>query len=416
MTETLVMAEIGPRSFETVQPGACYRLSLPGIETYIEADRLAWRAHELSGEIKVTTALAGTMATDGVLSVSRLNISSTRARSEFANHLERASRAKDIPWAHLIAEFAQRILAAERTGEPAVALRDVPRPIAQDRALRLFGFCLPLRHATIIFGDGGASKSLLSLYLGGRLAEDGYRVLLADWELDGADHRERFEQLFGADMPATLFYTRCSRPLVHDADRLTRLVRQQGIDFGIFDSVGFACHEAPETAAAALAYFQGARQIGIGGIHIAHINRSESGDQKPFGSQFWHNSARATYFLKPTEDSQRLTVGVFNRKSNLGPKLPPFAYDVEFDGGRTIFRQTEISDVSELSGQVPLSQRLRAYLKAGSRTREEIAREFDDEKPDTIRRTLERQVQRGQLVKFPTSDGSERYGLKARTA
>jgi hypothetical protein len=414
MTETLVMAEIGPRAFETVQAGACYRLHLPGIETYFEADRLAWRSHELSAEIKVTTALTGAMATDGVLSVSRLNISSTRARAEFAGHLERASRAKDIPWTHIVAELAQGILAAERTGEPAVALRDVPRPITQDRELRLFGFCLPIKHATIVFGDGGASKSLLSLYLGGRLAEQGYRVLLADWELDGADHRERFEQLFGADMPATLFYTRCSRPLVHDADRLTRLVRQQGIDFGIFDSVGFACHEAPETAAAALAYFQGVRQIGIGGIHIAHINRSESGDQKPFGSQFWHNSARATYFLKPTEDTHRLTVGVFNRKSNLGPKLPPFAYEIEFDDTRTIFRQTEIADVSELCGQVPLSQRLRAHLKAGARTRDEITREFNDQKPDTIRRTLERQVSQGQLVKFPSPDGNERYGLRAR--
>lgn len=416
MTAMLTATELGTRTFDAIVPGACYRLALPGIETTFEIDRLLWRGHELSGELLVRSKLTGTHAIDDVLCITRINVSSSRARAGVAADIAKAARAPEVPWEPIVSDFCHRILAAERTGEPATELRDIPRTTDAEREIRIFGFRLPVRHGAIIFGDGGAAKSALSLYLGGRLAQDGYRILLADWELSGEDHRERYEAMFGEQMPAGLLYTRCSRPLVHDVDRLTRIVRTQGIDYGIFDSVGFACHEAPETATAALAYFQAIRQLGIGGIHIAHINKSEQGDQRPFGSSFWHNSARATYFMKPTEDPSGLTVGVFNRKMNLGSKIPPFAFQVTFEGGRTTFRQTEIANVDELAPQVPLSQRIRVFLKAGARTRDEIVAAWPDEKPDTIRRTLNRSLKGGYLVQFPNADGIERIGIAARVS
>jgi hypothetical protein len=411
------LADAGKLTFVVIEPGVSYRLEVPGMMVTFEVDRLTWRQNELTGELTVHLDLGGTDAVDGVLSVATFNLSNAWQRTQRADLLRRKSRAPDIPWEPLLEAFCQAVLTAERTGEPAVALRDVD-PSADDRRLiPVFGFQLPFRHPSIIFGDGGATKSLLALYMGGLLSQQGYRVLIADWELDAVDHRDRYATLFGTEMPATVFYTRCCRPMVYEVDRLKRIVRQQGIDFGIYDSIGYACHEAPETAAAALTYFQAVRQMRIGGLHIAHINRSEHGDQKPFGSAFFHNSARATWFLKPVEDGAGKSVGVFSRKHNLAKYLQaPFSYAVQVDGNRTFFRRTEITEVAELAAKVSLPQRIAASLKAGPRTTKEIGDAWPDEKADTVRKAIERGLKSGRLVIVPDAAGDERIALAARAS
>jgi hypothetical protein len=382
-----------------------------------EVDRLVWHRQELSGELLVRCDLLGTDAIDdGLLSVARFNLSSARARNEYASQLERQSRASDIPWRPLIEELCQRVLAAERAGDAAIVLRDVDRPDEDERTVRALGFILPWQHPAIVFGDGGACKSYLALYLGGLLAAEGHRVALFDWELDAADHRERFGQLFGAEMPATFLYTRCSRPLLYETDRLKRVVRTQGIEYGVFDSIGFACHEAPESAESALAYFRCVRQLGIGSLHIAHISKAEGGDQKPFGSAFFFNSARAVWNIKATEDGAgSLTLGVFDRKPNLRARQQPFAIDVSFAPDRTTFKRTEIADVEAFAPQISLYQRIRASLRAGARTRDELAEALGS-KPETLRRTINRAIEKGHLVKFPGPGGVERIGLPARAS
>jgi hypothetical protein len=397
----LTLAEVGRRTFKVVEAGSCYRLSVPGQMVTLEVDRLTWRCQELTGELMVRCDLLGAEAIDGVLSVATFNLSSARARSERASLLGNKAKAPEIPWSALVEELCQRVLAAERTGEPAIALRDVDKPSDEDRLRRVFGFLIPWRHPCIAFGDGGSAKSYLALYLAGLLADEGYRVLFCDWELDATGHRERYERLFGHDMPANLFYTRCTRPLIHEADRLRRIVRLQGIDYRFADSVGFACHDAPESSESALAYMRADRQIGGGSFNLAHINRSETGDARPFGSTFWHNSARATWNIKPTDDGAgNLTLGVFNRKPNLTAKQQPFGIEVAFEAERTRFRLCDVAAVEAFAGQVPLHQRIKSYLKAGSRTRQEIAAEFSDAKADTLRRTLDREIDKERLSSF----------------
>jgi hypothetical protein len=416
--QRLTLAEVGRRDFEVIEPGVCYRLTVPGADVVLEVDRLTWRYQELSGELLVRCDLKGTDAIDGVLSVATFNVSSARARAERAGQLKRQSRAGDVPWEALLEELCQRVLTAERTGEPAVALADVPVDTDTNPLIDVFGFKLPRRHPSIIFGDGGATKSLLALYLAGCLAKDGYRVAFFDWELDAADHRERYATLFGQVMPATVYYTRCSRPLVHEADRLKRIVRDQGIDFAVYDSIGFACASKPEDAEAALGYMRAVRSIGVGSLHIAHVNKSETGDRQPFGSAFWHNSARATWFLKATDQTDTHTVGVFNRKHNVAKWLQtPFGYEVQVDGERTAFRLVDIAAASpELASRVPLAQRIKSMLKSGALTREAIAAEWPDERPESLRRIINREIEKGRLVRFPGPGGVEQIGLAARRA
>jgi hypothetical protein len=411
----LTLAEIGPRTFEVVESGMCYRLNAPGANVTIEIDRLMWRNQELAGELIVRCDLRGTDAHDGVLSLAQFNVSSAHARTQRANLLKAASRAADIPWTALLEQFCQQVLIAERTGETATPLRDFDKPDPDQRFLRVSGFVLPAKHPAAIFGDGGTAKSLNALYLGGLLCQEGYRVLLADWELEGEDHRERYEQLFGAEMPPQLFYKNCRRPLIYEADHLKRQIRHVGADYVICDSVGYASHGKPEDAEVALAYFRAVRTFGVGTLHIAHINRQESGDQKPFGSAFWHNSVRASYNVQAKEDHDRLVIAVYDRKANLTKKQPPFGLAVEFGTERTTITRCDLANVEGFAEKLSVRQRMQSLLKRGSLPVAEIAEELGIPL-NTVTVTVKRGADgdRRWLTKLPGPDGVHRIGLLAR--
>jgi hypothetical protein len=378
-----------PRDFTAVGENR-YRMSVPSIGVAFEIDRLRRDRHELVGELSVCCDLPGARTVNGVISTADFNVSSARARTERAKLLSDRVRASELDWLSLVEEFCQRVLSAQRAGQPAIDLRDLERPKPDD-SLRVEGICLPRRHPTIIFGDGGAAKSYTALYLAGRLAQQGMSIGLFDWELAGEDHRDRFERLFGQEMPR-IWYAHCERGLIYEVDRLRRIVAEQHLDFCIYDSVAFACDGPPESAEVASGYFRAVRQIGGGSLHIAHISRGEGNDQKPFGSAFWHNGARSTWFAKCTEgalDGGTIHLGLFNRKANLGRLSQPTGFQIRFADDRTIFERKNPADNPELAVQLSIRQRMAYQLKGGAMTPEALAEQIDAE-VDTVKRTARR--------------------------
>jgi hypothetical protein len=367
-----------------------YRLRVPGFSITIEVDRLRRDRHELFGELSVLSGLPGVPTVDGALSIADFNLSSARARQDRAKLLAVRSQIEAIDWLGVIEEFCQRVLAADRRGQPAVDLRTLPKPTADDR-LEIEGLSLLRRHPSIIFGDGGAAKSYLCLYLAGRLAERGIHIALFDWELAGEDHRDRLERLFGPAMPK-ITYARCEKPLIYEVDRLRRIARDEGIEFAVFDSVAFACDGPPEAAEVAGRYFRGVREIGGGSLHVAHINKGDNADKKPFGSTFWHNGARATWFAKATEssgDATMLTLGLFNRKSNLGPLQRPVGFRIEFQETRTAFSRTDVQDCPDLAQLLTVRERMTSALRRGAIEPKALAEEIDA-KAETVTRIARR--------------------------
>jgi hypothetical protein len=367
-----------------------YALCLPQYGLVLEVDRLRRERHELIAELCVRCKLPGARTFDGNLSIADFNLSSARSRKERANLLGDRAEAKELDWLGYLEELCQRVLAAERTGQPAVDLRELERPRPDD-ALKIEGLILPRRHPTIIFGDGGAAKSYTGLYLAGRMAEQGLSVALFDWELAGEDHRDRLERLFGKAMPK-IAYARCERPLAYEVDRLRRIVRDSGIEYALYDSVAFACDGPPESAEVAGQYFRAVRQIGVGSSHIAHVSKAEGADQKPFGSVFWHNGARCAYYVKladASSDGNTLSVGFFNRKANLGPLHTATGFRIIFTEDRTYFTKENPADSPDLAAKMTIRQRMIYLLRSGAMTVSQIAEEIDAE-PETISRTVRR--------------------------
>ena len=394
-----------------------YQLTLDQLGIEFSVDRLRRKWDELVGELTVRCDLAGARTFNGVLSVADFNFSNLRARQERARYLAGRAQAQDLDWGGLLEEFVQRVLTAERTGEPAVLLRDVPRP-TPDQQLNVDGLTLLMRHPMVLFGDGGAAKSYLALYCAGRLERDhGVRVGLFDWELAGEDHRDRLERLFGSELPG-IRYARCAKPLVHEIDRLRRIVRDEALDYVILDSIAFACDGPPEAAEVAGRYFQAVRQLGIvGSLHVAHVSKADGADRKPFGSTFWHNGARATWNVKLSETppgANQIIVGLYNRKANLGGLRPAAGFKITFTDDRTTFRRVELADVPDLAAVLSLSQRVRTLLSSGARTRKDIAAELKDANPESLRRVINRGVKQGHLIRFPNTAGDEQFGLAQR--
>jgi hypothetical protein len=388
-----------------------YALDVPDQGLSLVADRVRREHHELQAELAVYCYLPGARTVNGsALSIADMNLSSARARQDRAKLLAQRANTSDLDWVGLVEEFCQRIIEAERAGQPAVDLRELPRPAADD-ALKVKGFSLPRRHPTVLFGDGGAAKSYTALWLAGCMAEQGLSVGFFDWELAGEDHRDRLERLFPDGMPRIL-YARCERPLVHEVDRLRRLAR--GLDYAVYDSVAFACDGPPEAAEVAGAYFRAARQIGVGSLHVAHISKAEGGDRKPFGSAFWHNGARSTWFVKAAEESEgaeSLTLAFFNRKSNLSKLSRPLGFEVAFAGDVTSFRRSEVADTPEFAARMTVTQRMQHLLNSRPLTVTQIAEELDVG-VNTVTQTVNRYVKKGRV--FIVLDGqntNRRIGL-----
>jgi hypothetical protein len=216
-------------------------------------------------------------------------------------------------------------------------------------------------------------------------------------------------------MPEIL-YVRGERPLVHEVDRLRKIVRDERIDFAIVDSIGYACPGPPEAAEHAMSYFRAVRQLGIGSYHIAHVRQGDGNDQRPFGSAFWHNSARSTWYVKLAEtspDGQRLTIGLYNRKANLSALRAAVGFEVLFNQGRILFNRVNVAEVSALAESLPLWQRLKSALARANEPLT-LAALADDlgANVDTLDRTVRRKPTL--FTRVSSEDGIRRIALVAR--
>lgn len=391
-----------------------------GIEYHVAALHRE-RSGELIGELRVACGIVGARVIDGVLSEGSFNFSSVPARSQRAKLLaERARTNGKIDFLAQLEEVCQRVNAAERTGKPGVILRQV-KPAEPDDLHKVSGWQFPRRHLTILFGPGGTMKSYLLLWALGQLARDGATVGLLDWELDASDHSLREQLIFGADRP-DIHYLRCDRPLVYELPRIQQWKRQHGIEFFGLDSVAYGTAGKPEDAEAAMAYNRAYRSLECGAIAVAHIRKDgqnpADAERYPFGSVFWHNSARCTWFAKDAEtaheDAATKTIGLFNRKMNLSAKLPALGFQIDFEPERTTLTRVDVADVQELADSLPLWQRIREVVRHGPQTIATIATELNHGNVESIDRIVRRQ--KGVFTKITGGDGVHRVALVTRRA
>jgi hypothetical protein len=355
----------------------------------------------------------------------RVNLVSLASRDRLAASLEKRTNGLQLDWRRMLDQAMRWTMEQYRIGEPGGLLRDAP-DIEPGADLLTEPAILEADGGTILFGDGGSLKSWSGLALGASLqAGSSYmagidvlsarRVGFLDWEWSDRRHKRRLAQLTGPDMP-DIAYIRCSRSIGEERDRLRRFARDHRLDYAIIDSVGLACGGEPESAEVASRFVNVANSLFPAWLGIAHVTKAAADrpPDKPFGSAYWHNSARRTWYARAAEQpgSSGALVGLYNKKSNDGPRSAPLALAFGWHDERVSIERTELRDVPELDAARSIPARMRDLLgRTGAMELHAIADELG-EKVDSVKKAAQRGRREGSLVNFPGPDGVYRWALK----
>jgi AAA domain len=297
--------------------------------------------------------------------------------------------------------LAAQIVAAHTTVTEPVWLHEVS-PAKDERVIFVDEFPILTSHPSIIFGDGGTGKSLLTLWLVGRLAQEGVRVLWLDWELEGSDHRERLAELFGDDLPENIAYYRCEASIGTLAEQLRKTVEDLGIELVVVDSAAFAIEGDPEKADAARTFFQALRSLGrVGSIVIAHETKN-SDHTKPFGSAFWHNGARLTWYIAAKDRTSKnqaveSCITLTSRKDNLRVAKKGVAFEFvvsSTEEGQTVITSTKITKEKAEKG---LSGKILAFVQQHPNSTKTAVREAIKGRSTTVGDEVDRLIAIGTI-------------------
>jgi len=356
------------------ESGGVYTLTWHETGICLRANRIQSRSENVSAEIKISAINSNSL---GHLSISRLNLTSTRERQVLVNRLDK--RWETVEWDTLIEQACLLILTDYRKGEPVVILAEMPDNEALEALLAPF---LVEGQPSILFGFGGSGKSLLATYFSvlvatgveasssHLLAKTG-KVLYLDWESGAIEIKQRLRGLcLGMNIPQPgnrLVYRRCFQPLSAEIDTIQQLVSEHQVKLLVVDSVGLACGGEPEKADSVLGFFRALRSLNVTSLNIDHLAKgsTEGRAATPFGSVYKINMARSVWECKKgdAQEEHQLSLGLFHRKANFGRLEQPRGYRVSFEPtGPILIHAQAIGVDPELADSLPARDRVTVAL------------------------------------------------------
>lgn len=278
-----------------------------------------------------------------------LDLMSVNSVSTFRLSLEKAFEGK-FNWTVILAQAFALVKEAIRNRDQAIDTADIPdsgpvRWVVEDLLVE--------NEINIIFGTGSSTKSYqafamaLSIGLGvdwcGRRVRQ-KNVLIIDYETNAVNYKRRMRRLAqGYGMqgvpPFSIYYWPArGKPLRDHKEALRSKIIRDGIGFVLIDSVVPACGGEAEKSVVAGDFFNDLHSLGVGitFLLIAHTTKlSDVDTQMPFGSVFFHNECRASYWVRKTpgtRGSGDVFAALVNRKLNDGELAKDFGVRLHFVG------------------------------------------------------------------------------------
>lgn len=400
---------------EETQDGITVKLPLGGGCIRFRFDSLEHRRNGIDCELTVGREISNLSRQPFS---ARINLLSLSNRDAYRRSLE-ATFGKDFDWAGLLGQAIQLARQAYGERDPSIRLLDAPEEAARPSLLAPWVIGGP----SIVFGKGGSAKTFLALgmalavatgteFLGQQATQA--NVLYIDYEADAATLKGRLRRLMAGSETATddvpvFYWPARGVPLVEMVPALRKKIAKDSIGLVIVDSAALAAGAEPERAETAIHYFNALSSLDVPSLILAHETKAGE-DQWPFGSIFYHNSARATFNVKLLqEQEQNVThIGLFNRKANNSRLEAPVGAVIAFSD--TSVRITREQLDAEWEGEISVRKRLHLALRYGELSRKQLAEEIGA-KGDTIRKALTRYPQ--EFIRRGTAlDGSDQWGLK----
>lgn len=356
---------------------------------------------------------------ESLLHTTRANLLATPTMNSLAKRLEKNSA--DIPWTDVLTFITGKTLEVARRGEPAIEIWP-----SEDDDLTpsyLLEPILYLNHPAVIFGDYGSLKSLFSLAtayvvqlpyhdnnLGLITAKESTRCLYLDYEDDPSSFRRRWSALergFGKGaMP--ILYRRMTTTLADSVEQLRRIKDDKDIKLLIVDSLGSAARGNLNDPEPAIKYHTALRQLGVTSLTLAHTAKDQLTKKRTiFGSVFFTNLARSVWECKAEQETgeDEAVISLKHTKANLSRLHPPLGYKFTFTDNSITVAKADLRDTG-LSGELPLSLRIKDLLRGGAMTVKEIAEALEANEA-SIRTITNRLSKKGYLIKV-----GESWGLK----
>jgi hypothetical protein len=353
----------------------------------------------------------------------QFNFSSEQTRVRFAKQLSE-KLALNIEWKSVFDYLSQKVQALARTGDALVEVypdSESPPPEQMVESLIYKGV------QNIIYGEKGVSKSTLAYLLGMcvtlpwldnpfglSVPEKSVKALVLDWETDEGIFRYYLSRLQrGMAIPyCSLFYRRCTSPLMDDIEAIQKHIEDTSAELLIIDSLGAAAGgERGELkgSEAALLFNSALRRLKRTSLIIGQTRKGEDDKRKTiYGSTYFTYYARNIFELCASqdvyEDIQHL--GLFHRECNLGKKMQPMGLRLEFaqDGGINFER--EPVSVAEFAQKVSVSQLVLNALKEGAMTSKELKEQLD-----VNRGSIDMAVKRLRELRKIIDTGGKKWGL-----
>lgn len=366
-----------PPEFSEHASSLIYRWPNPGVS--ITVDQLRRNNLGLQCEIVIKS---DNQAIHGPV---HYNLTSTSGRDTLVRYL---LKRMDIDWPEILESLSRLTVAYNRSGDPVSNLKEYLIRPGNQWVLRPF---ILEDQPTILFGAGGLGKSVLALammlslesgksILPGVFPTAGHGGLYLDWEDTEYQHGERYRQITaGANLnPADydLFHLRCTGTIADQAQRIHHQIADSGATFLVIDSAGMACGGEPEKSEAALMFFSTLRTFQRPALIIAHQTKNNARGM-PFGSVFFHNSARMTWEItsKQSITGGALNIALTNRKSNVSALLGTIGFTIQWANDAISIKSYDTTQDYDLAKLTPLEQRIYTAIAPGASTVRAIALE-----------------------------------------
>jgi len=353
-----------------------------------------------------------------------LNLLSASAKHSQVKTLERLRN--DVPWDDALTWVTHLTVEIARQGEPVKEIW-----ASEDDNLipnYLLEPILYLNHPTVVFGDYGSLKSLFALAigyivqlpyrdnkLGLTTAENSTCCLYLDYEDDSSDFGKRWSAIsqgWGIKAAMPMLYRRMTSPLADSVESLQSIIADKDIKLLIIDSLGPAARGNLNDPEPAIKYHEGLRKlltnekVGITSLTIAHNSKDPlTKNRTIFGSMFFTSLARSVWECKAEQEAgeDEAVISLKHHKVNLSKLHLPLGYKFTFTDNSITICKADLRDTG-LSGELPLSVRIKDLLRNGAMPIKEMAGALDANE-GSVKTIIYRLAKKGITVKVGDSWG-----------
>lgn len=245
---------------------------------------------------------------------------------------------------------------------------------------------VPEGFVSIIYGDGGAAKSLLAMSLGIAIAGGAATwmgrelrpapVAYADFELDeGEQHRRATRLAQGArinDVPPDLYYASAvGEPPEGFLHGLLAACVEKAVGVVVLDSLGMALAGDAQSSTDVIGFHRRCidpfRASGITVLVVDHQGKTVAGERyqnkRAFGSVYKENCARSVLQIEPRERGVgMLRVRVRQTKASFGSQAAPFGIEIGFSEDKIKLERFAL-EAGELAGEGTMNLRDKLLLR-----------------------------------------------------